>query len=69
MMASSNQTPAAAGTGRLGALVGWIDARFPMTKLWKEQASEYYAPKNMNFWYYFGSLSMQAPAMTNPALV
>ena len=58
MMASSNQTPAAAGTGRLGALVGWIDARFPMTKLWKEQASEYYAPKNMNFWYYFGSLSM-----------
>ncbi|MFN9739960.1 MAG: cytochrome b [Pseudomonadota bacterium] len=29
-----------------------------MTKLWKEQVSEYYAPKNMNFWYYFGSLAM-----------
>ena len=46
------------GGGRLAALAGWIDDRFPMTKLWKEQASEYYAPKNMNFWYYFGSLAM-----------
>jgi ubiquinol-cytochrome c reductase cytochrome b subunit len=29
-----------------------------MTKLWKEQLSEYYAPKNFNFWYYFGSLAL-----------
>ena len=42
---------------RLGALVDWIDARFPMTRLWKEHASEYYAPKNFNFWYYFGVLA------------
>jgi ubiquinol-cytochrome c reductase cytochrome b subunit len=39
-------------------LIGWIDARFPLTKLWKEQVAEYYAPKNFNFWYYFGVLSM-----------
>ena len=39
-------------------LVGWIDARFPMTKLFKEHMSEYYAPKNFNFWYIFGVLSM-----------
>jgi ubiquinol-cytochrome c reductase cytochrome b subunit len=39
-------------------LLGWIDQRFPLTKLWKEQVSEYYAPKNFNFWYYFGSLAM-----------
>jgi ubiquinol-cytochrome c reductase cytochrome b subunit len=26
--------------------------------LWKEQVSEYYAPKNFNFWYYFGVLSL-----------
>src|SRR5512147_2185653 len=57
MMASTNQT-ARAGGGRLAALVGWIDDRFPMTALWKSQVSEYYAPKNMNFWYYFGSLAM-----------
>jgi len=57
-MGSTNQTPAPAGTGRLATLVAWIDARFPMTKLWNESAAEYYAPKNLNFWYYFGSLAM-----------
>jgi ubiquinol-cytochrome c reductase cytochrome b subunit len=36
----------------------WIDARFPLSKTWKEHASEYYAPKNFNFWYYFGVLSL-----------
>src|SRR5438105_12456684 len=38
-------------------LLNWIDARFPLTALWKSQVSEYYAPKNFNFWYYFGSLA------------
>ena len=44
--------------GRLGQLIDWIDARFPMTRFMKEHASEYYAPKNFNFWYYFGSLAL-----------
>ncbi len=39
-------------------LLGWIDRRFPLTQLWREHASEYYAPKNFNFWYFFGSLAM-----------
>jgi len=39
-------------------LLGWIDDRFPLTKLWREQVSEYYAPKNFNIWYYFGSLAL-----------
>jgi len=43
---------------RMQALLGWIDARFPLSKLWKEHLAEYYAPKNFNFWYYFGSLAM-----------
>ena len=55
---SSTSQGARAGGGRLAALTAWIDERFPMTKLWKEQVAEYYAPKNMNFWYYFGSLAM-----------
>ena len=38
--------------------LGWIDDRFPLTKLWKDHVAEYYAPKNFNFWYYFGSLAM-----------
>lgn len=36
----------------------WIDDRFPMTKMWQDHASRYYAPKNLNFWYYFGVFSM-----------
>jgi ubiquinol-cytochrome c reductase cytochrome b subunit len=39
-------------------LMGWIDDRFPATKLWKDHLTEYYAPKNFNFWYYFGSLAL-----------
>ena len=39
-------------------ILNWIDARFPLTALWKSQVSEYYAPKNFNFWYYFGSLAL-----------
>jgi ubiquinol-cytochrome c reductase cytochrome b subunit len=43
---------------RTQALLNWIDARFPLSSLWKEHLSEYYAPKNFNFWYYFGSLAL-----------
>ncbi|MGC3964799.1 MAG: cytochrome bc complex cytochrome b subunit [Rhodocyclaceae bacterium] len=39
-------------------LLGWVDARFPATKLYKEHMAEYYAPKNFNFWYFFGSLAL-----------
>src|SRR5688572_28196981 len=41
----------------LTRLVNWVDDRFPLTRLWKEQWGEYIAPKNFNFWYYFGSLA------------
>lgn len=36
----------------------WIDARFPISKLWNEHLAQYYAPKNFNFWYFFGSLAL-----------
>ena len=39
-------------------LLDWIDARFPLTSTWKAHVSEYYAPKNFNFWYFFGSLAL-----------
>jgi ubiquinol-cytochrome c reductase cytochrome b subunit len=42
----------------MSKFMGWIDARFPATKMWKEHIGEYYAPKNFNFWYYFGSLAL-----------
>ena len=43
---------------RLTSFVAWVDKRFPLTANWKAHLTEYYAPKNFNFWYYFGSLAM-----------
>jgi ubiquinol-cytochrome c reductase cytochrome b subunit len=39
-------------------IIGWIDKRFPLTSTLKAHITEYYAPKNFNFWYFFGSLAM-----------
>ncbi|AOY01303.1 cytochrome bc complex cytochrome b subunit [Jeongeupia sp. USM3] len=39
-------------------VLNWVDERFPLTSTWKAHVSEYYAPKNFNFWYFFGSLAM-----------
>lgn len=36
----------------------WILDRFPLTKFWNEHMAHYYAPKNFNFWYFFGSLAL-----------
>lgn len=36
----------------------WVDARFPLTSNIKAHLTEYYAPKNFNFWYFFGSLAL-----------
>ncbi len=41
----------------LTRLVNWVDDRFPLTRTWQEQWGDYIAPKNFNFWYYFGSLA------------
>jgi len=40
------------------SLMTWVDDRFPATKMWNEHLAEYYAPKNFNFWYFFGSLAL-----------
>ncbi len=50
-MASSKQVST-------NGLLGWIDTRFPLTKLWNEHMGQYYAPKNFNIWYIFGGLSL-----------
>jgi ubiquinol-cytochrome c reductase cytochrome b subunit len=44
--------------GAMGSFLTWVDQRFPLMSLWREHLAEYYAPKNFNFWYYFGSLAM-----------
>jgi len=55
-MAEFKEAPAGAPIPQ--QVMTWVDNRFPATKLFKEHMSEYYAPKNMNFWYFFGVLSM-----------
>src|SRR3989338_8914880 len=45
-------------TGMATDMMAWVDARLPVTNAYKKHMSEYYAPKNFNFWYYFGVLSM-----------
>ena len=37
--------------------LGWLETRLPIMALWKRHASEYYVPKNLNFWYIFGIFS------------
>jgi ubiquinol-cytochrome c reductase cytochrome b subunit len=55
-MATFKEAPANAGVGE--KLMTWVDNRFPATKLYNEHLAEYYAPKNFNFWYFFGSLAL-----------
>ena len=42
----------------LRPVMTWIDERFPMSKMVREHLTEYYAPKNFNFWYFFGGLAI-----------
>jgi ubiquinol-cytochrome c reductase cytochrome b subunit len=58
-MASIPKPSATRPVGGLpGKFLGWIDDRFPLSTLYKEHLGEYYAPKNFNLWYYFGSLAL-----------
>lgn len=38
--------------------LNWVDNRFPLSKLYNDHLGQYYAPKNFNFWYFFGSLNL-----------
>jgi len=42
----------------LTGLWNWIDARLPVQRAWDTHMAKYYAPKNFNFWYFFGVLSL-----------
>jgi ubiquinol-cytochrome c reductase cytochrome b subunit len=56
-MAEFKEAPA--GSSALTHTTVWLENRFPtLFSAYKVHLSEYYAPKNMNFWYFFGSLSL-----------
>ena len=49
------------GKGVTGAVMGvidWVDERMPLVETWEYHLSQYWAPKNFNFWYFFGVLSV-----------
>src|SRR5687768_5563758 len=50
--------PPVTGAGPLNGLLTWVDQRFPLVHLYKDQLTDYYAPKNFNVWYYYGSLAL-----------
>ena len=37
--------------------MSWIDDRLPVTEAYEKHLAKYYAPKNLNIWYYFGIFS------------
>jgi ubiquinol-cytochrome c reductase cytochrome b subunit len=51
-------TKKSAAASKLDSALSWVDDRFPLTSNVKAHLTEYYAPKNFNFWYFFGSLAM-----------
>ena len=53
-MAESKASPA----DLLRRFVAWLDERMPLTETIEYHATKYYAPKNFNFWYYFGVLAL-----------
>ena len=42
----------------ISGLIGWVDERLPIVEAYERHMSKYYAPKNFNFWYFFGVLAM-----------
>ncbi len=42
----------------MSRFMDWIDARFPVTRVFEEHLSKYYVPKNFNIFYIFGSLAL-----------
>ncbi|MCW5572358.1 MAG: hypothetical protein KIT37_04940, partial [Steroidobacteraceae bacterium] len=47
-----------AGARRSGRLFEWLDRRLPIRAFLDSQLTGYYAPKNLNVWYYFGVLAL-----------
>jgi len=39
---------------KMSDFMGWVDHRIPLTATFEKHMSKYYAPKNFNFWYFFG---------------
>ena len=54
-MAAQQESP---GSVPQKGLLGWLNKRLPIDEFVKTQLTGYYAPKNFNIWYFFGSLAL-----------
>jgi ubiquinol-cytochrome c reductase cytochrome b subunit len=55
-MAATHESPGAAPEKK--GFLGWLNKRLPVDEFVKTQLTGYYAPKNFNIWYFFGSLAL-----------
>jgi ubiquinol-cytochrome c reductase cytochrome b subunit len=53
-------TPTTSAAPPTKGFKGWLYDRLPVQNFIETQLTGYYAPKNFNFWYYFGVLSLVA---------
>jgi ubiquinol-cytochrome c reductase cytochrome b subunit len=51
------------GKGAKETLWAWLNKRLPIDEFIAEQLTDYYAPKNFNIWYFFGSLALVVLAL------
>ena len=52
------KAPASHDAGERRGFVAWLEERLPLRQLIESQLTHYYAPKNLNVWYYFGVLAL-----------
>ncbi|HEV2186349.1 MAG TPA: cytochrome b N-terminal domain-containing protein [Stellaceae bacterium] len=45
------------GTGRISRIIRWIDYRLPFVAQLEHELNEYPTPRNLNYWWNFGSLA------------
>jgi ubiquinol-cytochrome c reductase cytochrome b subunit len=57
------QQAAGKSAGAQGGFWGWLNKRLPVEAFLRSQVVEYIAPKNFNFWYFFGSLALMVLVM------
>ena len=57
-MAGQQQVSAVGSAGSKQGFRAWLNKRMPVDEFMSSQLTGYYAPKNFNIWYFFGSLAL-----------
>ena len=54
---AASATPVSSGAPKKG-FYAWLDKRLPVSEFIESQLTGYFAPKNFNFWYFFGFIAL-----------